>query len=88
MCFLTDAGSTFEGSSRHVGPVISPDLRVVLPWGPSQESCPFIGLLPHLFMLMGLPALHDSRTSILHSAGEKEGGREHQRQRSEGRDNG
>lgn len=49
------------GSSRQAGPDGVP-FRVVLPFGPSHESCPFIGLEPHLFIAMGLPALHASRT--------------------------
>jgi hypothetical protein len=62
MCRFTVEGSTLGLSSRHAGPVgaLSSD---VLPCGPSHDSCPFMGLLPHLAMWMGLPARHDSSTS-------------------------
>lgn len=59
------AGSTF-GLSSLMGAGSSLGLNSeVLPRGPSHDSCPFMGLDPHLFMGMGLPALQDSRTSIM-----------------------
>lgn len=66
MCALTVEGSTFAFAARSLqGGAWGSPLRLVFPMGPSQLSCPFMGLLPHLVMGMGLPALQLSSTSIM-----------------------